>query len=107
MLLKNMGASVRIACGYKDRERFYTLDAESMNNRIKKKREQKRGGWSSTIATLQEVSRHDVNDIYEAIANVSTGLELAPKCRIYSRPDFFHLTVPERKEVFEKVKGYH
>ena len=99
MMKKHMIAKVRqlaglpsISVGIDVSVKFYTLEAESTNNRIKAKKQRKASGFMGTIEAICSI------DAALAVAGLHEDLQFRKEFAKFTRPDFLELSSREREK---------
>ena len=84
--LPSMSSSVDIPV------KFYTLEAESTNNRIKAKKQRKASGFMGTIEAIRSIDAEQQEDFALAVAGLHEDLQLRKEFAKFERSDFLELS---------------
>jgi hypothetical protein len=112
MMKKNMIAKVRREAGLISMSasvdvpvKFYTLEAESTNNRIKAKKKRRASGFMGTIEAIRSIDEEQQEDFALAVAGLHEDLRLREEFAKFQRPDFLELSTRERKKFISKLRS--
>ena len=113
MMKKNMIAKVRREAGLLSMSecvdvpvKFYTLEAESTNNRIKAKKKRRASGFMGTIEAIRAIDEEQQEDFALAVAGLYyEDLRLREEFAKFQRPDFLELFTRERKKFISKLRS--
>lgn len=84
--------------------KFYTLEAESTNNRITTKKQRKASGFLGTIEAIRAIDAEQQEDFAMAVAGLHEDLQLRKKFEKFKRPDFLELSCRERDKFLCELK---
>lgn len=112
MMKKNMIAKVRREAGLLPMSstvnvpvKFYTLEAESTNNRIKAKKQRKASGFMGTVEAIRSIDEEQQEDFSLAVAGLHEDLQLRSEFAKFERPDFMELSTREREKFVSKLRN--
>ena len=112
MMKKHMIAKVRrlavlpsISVGVDVPVKFYTLEAESTNNRIKSKKQRKASGFMGTIEAIRSIDAEQQEDFALAVAGLHEDLQLTKEFAKFTRPDFLELSSREREKFLCRLRN--
>ena len=112
MMKKHMIAKVRRLAGLPSISssvdvpvKFYTLEAESTNNRITTKKQRKASGFLGTIEAIRAIDAEQQEDFAMAVAGLHEDLQLRKKFEKFKRPDFLELSCRERDKFLCKLRN--
>lgn len=78
--------------------KFFALEAESTNNRIKAKKQRKASGFMGTIEAIRSIDAEQQEDFALAVAGPHEDLQLRKEFAKFKRPDFLELSSREREK---------
>ena len=112
MMKKHMIAKVRRLAGLPSISvsvdvpvKFYTLEAESTNNRIKAKKQRKASGFMGTIEAIRSIDAEQQEDFALAVAGLHEDLQLRKEFAKFTRPDFLELSSREREKFLFRLRN--
>ena len=112
MMKKHMIAKVRRLVGLPSISssidipvKFYTLEAESTNNRIKAKKQRKASGFMGTIEAIRSIDAEQQEDFALAVAGLHEDLQLRKEFAKFKRPDFLELSSREREKFLCRLRN--
>lgn len=112
MMKKHMIAKVRRLAGLPSISssidvpvKFYTLEAESTNNRIKTKKQRKASGFMGTIEAIRSIDAEQQEDFALAVAGLHEDLQLRKEFAKFKRPDFLELSSREREKFLCRLRN--
>ena len=85
--------------------KFYTLEAESTNNRIKAKKQRKASGFMGTIEAIRSIDEEQQEDFALAVAGEHEDLQLRQEFAKFKRPDFIELSSREREKFLWRLRN--
>ena len=85
--------------------KFYTLEAESTNNRIKTKKQRKASGFLGTIEAIRMIDAEQQEDFAMAVAGLHKDLQLRKEFEKFKRPVFLELSCRERDKFLCKLRN--
>lgn len=112
MMKKHMIAKVRRLAGLPSISssidipvKFYTLEAESTNNRIKAKKQWEASGFMGTIEAIRSIDAEQQEDFALAVAGLHEDLQLRKEFAKFKRPDFLELSSREREKFLCRLRN--
>ena len=112
MMKKHMIAKVRQLAGLPSISssldipvKFYTLEAESTNNRIKANKQRKASGFTGTIEVIRSIGAEQQEDFALAVAGLHEDLQLRKEFAKFKRPDFLELSSRERDKFLCRLRN--
>ena len=85
--------------------KFYTLEAESTNNRIKAEKQRKASGFMGTIEAIRSIDAEQQEDFALAVAGLHEDLQLRKEFAKFKRPDFLELSSREREKFVCRLRN--
>lgn len=85
--------------------KFYTLEAESTNNRIKTKKQRKASGFLGIIEAIRTIDAEQQEDFAMAVAGLHEDLQLRKEFEKFKCPVFLELSCRERDKFLCKLRN--